>query len=214
MSAISQFISWLFMPLLMPIYALLIVMYVPSDHYFYNPFCMYLLPQESKTAILYMFILFGVAAPGLSFYLLQRSNIIQSIEMDNRKERSIPIVVMFLYCLMLYVMFVYKSGHSSIIPKYIYALPLSGVFVTFIFFFINRWKKISIHAASSGILVGFIFAYMIEHSDYHLWILSLAFIISGLVMSARLYLEKHTLQELIIGWGIGSFVTFAVNFYY
>ncbi len=210
----AQAISWIFNPLLMPIYGLLLVMYIPSDHLTYNPYCMYYLPVENKISIVYIFLLFGFAAPGLSFYLLQRRNIIQSIEMDSRKERTIPIVIMFAYCLMLYILLLYLSKGSTLLPKYLYALPLSGVLVTFVFFFLNRWKKISIHSAASGILVGFILAYIIGHVEFKLIMLAIAIVISGLVMSARLFLEKHTLTETIIGWVIGAFITFSVNYFY
>lgn len=210
----AQVISWIFNPLLMPLYGLLMVMYFPSDHITYNPYCMYYLPAENKMSILYIFLLFGFAAPGLSFYLLQRRNIIQSIEMESRKERRIPIIIMFAYCLMLYILLVYLSNGSTLLPKYIYALPLSGTVVTFIFFFLNQWKKISIHSAAAGILVGFIFAYILGHYEYTLAMLATAFIISGLVMSARLFLEKHSMQETIIGWSIGAIVTFLVNYFY
>ena len=214
MQNIAQVISWVFNPLLMPVYALLLVMYIPSDHITYNPYCMYYLPPENKMSIIYIFLLFGFAAPGLSFYLLQRRNIIQSIEMDSSKERMIPIAIMFAYCLMLYILLLYLSRGSHLLPKYLYALPLSGTIITFVFFFLNKWKKISIHSAASGILVGFIFAYILGHYEYNTAMLVIAILVSGFVMSARLLLEKHTLSETVIGWGIGLTITFLTNYFY
>ena len=49
-----------------------------------------------------------------------------------------------------------------------FSLPLSGVFVTAVFYIANYWKKISIHAAGGGILVGFILAYILIQSEYQL----------------------------------------------
>lgn len=214
MKSIFQAISWVFLPLFMPVYALLLVMYVPSNQDFiFNQDCMYLLPDEAKKALLYMFLIFCVVAPGISFNVLYRRKIIDTIEMETAKERTIPILLMFLYCLMLYVLFVVKSG-ESILPKFVYALPLSGAIVTAVYFFLNRWKKISIHGAGAGIFVGFILAYILQHEVYELWVFALTLIISGLIMTARLYLQKHTFFELVFGWLIGLIVTFLVNYFY
>ena len=214
MTEAAQIVSWVFMPLFIPVYAIFIVMYVPSDHYFFNPNCIYYLSLEGKTALIFRFLLLGVVAPGVSFYILQRMKIISSIEMETRKERTIPIVVMFFYCLLLYSYQGYEGEMSPFLPKYIYSLPLSGMLVTFVFFFLNRWKKISIHAASAGILVGFLLAFAVQHHDYQMWIIAFGFIVSGLVMSARLFLNKHTLFEVLLGWAVGSFITFIVNILY
>ncbi len=214
MEVLAKIISWVFNPLTLPIYALLLVMYVPSDHQFFEPYCIYLIPQASKIAILKMFIFFGVAAPGAVFYWMYKSKVIDSIEMNTQKERQVPIVFMFIFCAMLYSLILYFSGKTSILPQYIFSLPLSGAIVSGIFFFLNKWKKISLHAASSGIMVGFILAFILHHSHYQMWVLAIVFLVSGAVMSVRLYLKKHTLNEVVIGWCLGTFITFVTVFFY
>tara|TARA_B110000285_G_scaffold86797_1_gene99446 strand:- start:1081 stop:1725 length:645 start_codon:yes stop_codon:yes gene_type:complete len=214
MKLFANVISWVFNPLVLPIIALIIVMYVPSDHGFYNTYCFYNIHPKEKLRLLYHYSIFVGIAPALSFYFLKRNKIIQSIEMETQAERSAPIAIMFLYSLLLFGLYYYRSLLVPFYPKYFVTLPLAGVIVTFIFFFLNRWKKISIHAASCGILVGFLFSYIDGHTDYQLWIIALAFIISGLVMSSRLFLKKHSLDELVIGWAIGSFITFGIGFFF
>lgn len=214
MEVFSKVVSWVFLPLLMPIYALLLVMFVPSNQdFFYNEDCMYTIALPAKKALLYMFGIFCVVAPGISFILLQRRKVIESIEMENRKERNIPIIIMLIYCLVLYFLFLVKAN-GAIIPKFVFSLPLSGVFVTSAFFFLNKWRKVSIHAGGAGILTGFILAYILLHVEYELWMLTLSIFISGLIMTARLYLKKHTMTELVVGWFTASFLTFVVNYFY
>ena len=214
MKITAQIISWVFMPLLMPIYALLLVMFVPSNQdYLFNYDNLFIQSFAFKIALLTMFGVFCVLAPGISFLLLKRSGVISSVQMDDKKERTIPIVVMLIYCLVLYIMFVMKSK-QLIIPKFVFALPLSGVIVTAVYFVVNRWSKISIHSGAAGILTGFILAYLLTQTEYHVWVFILAILLSGLIMSARLYLEKHTFSELLIGWFIGSFITFVINYFY
>lgn len=216
MRIVSQIISWVFMPLLAPIYALLLVMFVPSNiDFMQNDQCMYAMDLQFKKAFLYMFLIFSVLAPGISFLLLKRSGMIGSLEMDERRERFVPILVMAIYCLVLFFYILYLIDANRLtVPKFIIALPLSGAVVTTLFLIANRWKKISIHSAAAGILTGFILAYILHQVEYQLGIFTVSILISGLVMSARLYLQKHTFSEVIIGWCIGSFFTFAINFLY
>ena len=214
MRVVAQITSWVFMPLFMPMYALLAAMFIPSNQdYLFNMDCLYTLGMEKKWGLIYMFFVFSVAAPGISFILLQRRKMIASIEMEERKERSLPILIMLAYCLALYLLFIVKVGPGNI-SKFVLALPLSGVCVTVVYYFLNRWKKISIHSGAAGIAAGFILAYILHHVEYQLWMLSLFVFISGLVMTARIYLEKHTLFETLLGWFTGSLITFAVNFFY
>lgn len=216
MRIFSQIISWIFMPLFMPIYALLLVMFVPSNiDFMQNDQCMYAMDIQFKKAFLYMFLIFSVLAPGISFLLLKRSGMIGSLEMDDQRERFVPILVMAIYCLVLFFYIIYLiDANRVVVPKFIVALPLSGAVVTTLFLFVNRWKKISIHAAAVGILTGFVLAYILQQIEFQLWVFTISILISGLVMSARLYLQKHTFSEVIIGWFIGSFITFAINFFY
>lgn len=214
MKILAEILSWVFLPLFMPVYGLIIAMYIPSnpDYILYED-SLYWLNDSAKTAVLYMFIIFSVIAPGLSFVILRKRNIISTIDMENQKERNIPMFIMLSYCLVLYFLFILKA-QNNILPKYIYALPLSGVFVTVIFTYINRWIKISLHAGGAGILSGFMFAYMANQMEFKFWILIAVIIASGLTISARLYLKKHTSTEVYTGWVLAFIMTFLVNFLY
>lgn len=205
------------MPLFMPMYALLLVMFVPAIEEQFLGLechdCVYLLDIQIKKALLYMFAIFCVIAPGISFLLLKRSGVINSLEMETRVERTVPIIIMFIYCLGLYFMLLYTANAANL-PKFIYALPLSGAVVTGFFIVLNQWKKISIHAAAAGILTGFILAYISVNMKFGIGMLIASILLSGIVMTARSYLQKHTMQELVIGWFTGTLLTFAVNYFY
>lgn len=214
MKIFSEIASWVFLPLLMPIYGLLITMYVPSfQDYGINDDSMFFLNDLAKEAIFYMFFIFSGIAPGLSFLILKKRNIITTIDMENRRERSIPMIIMLSYCLILYFLFIIKAP-NGVLPKYVYALPLSGVFVTAGYAMINRWIKISLHAGGAGILTGFLYAYAYGNIEYQFWILIFPIIASGITLTARLYLKKHTPLEVYTGWSIAAIVTFLVNHLY
>lgn len=214
MKIFSDIVSWVFLPLFMPVYGLLLAMYIPSNEdYILNEDSLYFLTDAAKQAILYMFFIFSVLAPGLSFLLLHKKKIISTIDMENQRERNIPMILMLSYCLVLYFLFIIKA-QDNILPKYVYALPLSGVFVTVTYTVINRWIKISLHAGGAGILTGFLLAYASAQVEFETWILIAAILASGLTLTARLYLKKHTQLEVYTGWSLAVLLTFLVNTLY
>ncbi len=212
MRIISQVVTWGFMPILMPIYALLLAMYIPSlpiDISRGNT--LYALKTEFKTAILLNYILFTVLAPIIMYLIFRRINIIKTVQLDEKQERNVPMILMSLFCLLLFYTF---NSVQFILPKYIYALCLSGGIIISILLVINMYLKVSLHATGVGILTGFTFAYVREQMIFDYRILILVIIISGIVLSSRLYLEKHTPKELVIGYFLSLIITFILNLYY
>lgn len=207
METLAKFLSWLLLPLFMPMYALIAILFIPSnDPYCFYYDCLFMLTEPAKWALIYMFSIFLVIAPGLSFIIMYRWNMISTIEMDDKSERPLPIIVMLLYSTVLYIAMLWIAPPQ--ISRFILSLPLSGALVVFVFYFLNKWKKISIHAAGAGIATGFVLAYTLLHPFYPVSVLTLFVILSGLVMSARIYLNKHTLFEVTVGWLTGVFITF------
>jgi membrane-associated phospholipid phosphatase len=193
---------------------MLIVMFVPSNQDFlFNEDSMYLLPLQNKMIVIYMFFIFSIVAPGISFVILRLMNVITTIDMESRRERLIPMILMLTYCLILYFLFMLKA-QNNMLPKYVYALPLAGVFVTASYTLINRWIKISLHGGGAGILTGFVFAYSFEQAEFKFWTLIAVVLASGLTIMARLFLRKHTPTEVYTGWSLAVVVTFLINFYY
>ena len=214
MKLLSHLLSWVFLPLFMPLFGLLIAMYVPSSpESLVSNDSLYLMVEQNKWVVLFMFFVFSTVAPGLSFVILRALNVITTIDMESKRERLITMLIMLAYCLLLYFLFLVKA-HNNILPKYVYALPLAGVFVTASFTLINRWIKISLHAGGAGILSGFIFAYSIEQAEFQFWTIIFVILASGLTIMARLFLRKHTPTEVYAGWSLAVMITFLINFYY
>ncbi|TXI85007.1 MAG: phosphatase PAP2 family protein [Crocinitomicaceae bacterium] len=214
MKQLSHLLSWIFLPLFMPLFGLLIAMYVPSSpQSLVDNDSLFLMIDQNKWVVLFMFFVFSTVAPGLSFVILRALNVITTIDMESKRERLIPMLIMLAYCLLLYFLFLVKA-HNNILPKYVYALPLAGVFVTASFTLINRWIKISLHAGGAGILSGFIFAYSMEQAEFQFWTILVVILASGLTIMARLFLRKHTPTEVYSGWSLAVLITFLINFYY
>ncbi|TNE56113.1 MAG: phosphatase PAP2 family protein [Bacteroidetes bacterium] len=210
MKVIAQIISWIFIPLIMPIYALMVVMYVPSfESSFFQYNTLYWMHPNFKLLVLSMFAIFCFLAPGISLIMLRRSKAISSIEMDDRQERNIPIIISALYCLVLGVLLWVKTP-NQMIPVAIYALPWGGFLGISIAGIINRFDKISLHALGAGMMFGFFISYYYYQAEYYFEILIFATLVCGLVMSARLYLKKHTMKQVISGFLLGFVSLFGI----
>ena len=206
-SRLAHIFSWLFLPLLMPFYGLYLSLYIPSKAVSLSSLNMYQLPEELKGQLLTIFFLFSALAPGISFYLLHKRKIISTIDIEDSKERNFPLLIMFAYCMVLFTLFIFKAP-NNILPKYFYSLPLSGAIVTAVFMFINRWIKISLHAGGAGILVGYLAIFMLENSGFPILFITIAIIATGLTLSARLFLQRHTPLEVYSGWSLALIITF------
>ena len=209
----AQIISWLFVPLLTPVFGMMLAMFFPSgEDAYYKTHNLFNLYEEQKWSILYSYFFFCTIVPTIAMLYMKNRGIISTLEVDERKERSIPILVMFMSCLGLYIMFQFLPANVNI-SKHIFSYPLAGVVTTAVLFVMTLWKKVSLHAGGVGIMTGFILAYAGIQDHFEFWIIPACILVSGLVMSARLYLHKHTLSEVTIGWFTGAIITFVVSYF-
>lgn len=211
MNKIFGVISWVFMPLTMPLIALLIVMNAPADVDF-NTYLnsLYIISTPIKRFFFNAFLLFGWVFPVLSLLILRLTKQIDSMELDNQKQRLAPLLLTGMYSLMLFIL-LFKFNTEIHLSRHLFALAGSGVIMSVIFLVINLKFKVSLHAGGVGMLLGFLFSYYLEQSLISLWPLYIVCIGGGLVIAARIGLKKHTNSELIVGFVLGFIVTFIVD---
>lgn len=196
---LSHVFSWLLLPLFMPLYGLLIAMYYPSMELNSGRINIHMIPEGIKWKLFAVFSIFSCVAPGISYVGLHKFKIISTLDMENKEERHLPLILMFIYGILLYILFVLNDP-NHVLPSYYFSLTLSGVFVTGIYMIITRYIKISMHAGGAGILCGFLFSFFQRQMDPSILWMVLSLISAGLVIGSRYYLEKHTPKELF--WGI------------
>ena len=85
-----QFITWAFMPILMPIYGLLLVMFVPSEpiHIGLNNSLFYF-PLRNKVIILIYFLVLTVIIPGL-IYIIMQIQVLLMLQIVNFLLKKLP----------------------------------------------------------------------------------------------------------------------------
>ncbi|MFM7661665.1 MAG: hypothetical protein ACKO6A_03295 [Bacteroidota bacterium] len=211
MKLIASIFSWVFIPLLIPTYCMILTLYTVSfDNFFNGTGSLWSIPNEIKYALLNLYLIFTLIAPGISLLVLRNRKMISTIDIQDRTQRFFPILLMFFYSIALFLLLFLKTKDTTI-PHFIFTFPLSGAIVSIALFAANYILKISLHAAGCGIMFGYILAYAIQQQYFEFWILFVPCIISGVTISSRLYLKKHTFEEVSHGWVISSGITFVIN---
>lgn len=169
MSSFFRVISWLFMPLTMPLLALVVVLYTPThlDFLTFNN-SLYFLDNSVKLFFFNSFSLFGWLFPVISIVIMKFTKQVDSVELDNQKQRSLPLIMSGVYAVFLIIL-LYKFNTQITLSSHLFGLAYAGVFVAVIFLIINYKFKISLHAGGVGILLGFLFSYYLEQSLLVFW---------------------------------------------
>ena len=79
MRQMANAISWIFLPLFMPIYGLLLTLYIPSQEFDISKPSMFEMEYSLKAQILFLFLVFVTIAPGVSFILMYKRGLLSSL---------------------------------------------------------------------------------------------------------------------------------------
>jgi membrane-associated phospholipid phosphatase len=204
----ASIISWVFLPLLTPIYALVVLLYLPvGGKDLYTEYNLAILNNSFKFPFLIVFFVFTFVAPSITVLMVYFRGGMKTLMMEKREERYIPAIMTNLYgvslCYLLY---------QKISPEYpgyaqIISLAAGALITVFLCTLITFKWKISLHGAGMGILSGFCFA-LFTRVDYTaaIPVFFTITLLTGLVLSARMYLKAHSLAQLFAGFGLGFFV--------
>lgn len=188
----ARLISILLHPALIPTYVFSFIFFFSTSLIAYE--------SEQKLALLAMIFLLTFVFPVLSLFIYHKLGLISSLSIATRQERILPFLTISIFYLVITYFFSVQPHIFSLIGQVMLGMTLVVVAITIVTFF----YKISVHSAGVGgavsILMGLQYLYPQEYFLYPiiLWIFLL-----GLVLSARLALEAHTFDELIVGVLVG-----------
>ena len=183
--------SYLLHPILMPVLGLVIIL--NSGIYSVE------LPGEFKNYLYLMTVLCCLVLP-LSFLpVLIYFQHVKEITIGERRERLIPL---FFTTICFYAGYFFISRFSPV--KVINLFLLSSTFVVMLMLIISLFWKISIHSAGIGGITGLIIILSLTYSVDMTIFLSAAILISGIIFTARLVLNTHTLLQLVAGYLVGA----------
>lgn len=208
MKTLQQIISWIFTPLAMPVLAMLIVFYTPSAIDFSTHMnALYFINDQAKSYLLSLFFMFSWLFPVVSLLILRYTKQVDSIELNVQSQRFVPIILSGIYAAMLAAL-LFKLNTYFYISRHLFAMATSGVLVAIACILINRFFKISMHAAGAGMLIGFLASYYSSQALLIAWPFYFAIMLGGIVISSRIYLKKHTNFELVSGFLLGLSITY------
>lgn len=182
-------ISYVFHPIFIPSMATVGYFLVTPRMYEFN----------FKVDVSITIAIFTVFIPILTFILLRRLRMIDTVFVKDVRQRKIPL---YLYVLLLFLIV------TKIISKSIFAELYDFFVATLIsailcLFFVLIRIKASMHMMGIAGLVMFLIVLSISYQLNITFALSILILMIGIVGSSRLYLKAHTISELILGFAIG-----------
>lgn len=193
---LSNVLSWVLVPLLMPLYAILICFHI-SVLQFATP----------ATKWWFSGIIFVITCviPMLMILLLKKLGLVEDIGLNGRKERLIPYIITILSfgaC----GWFMLVKGAPIWTAMFFFGGALAGV----VNMIINLWWKISAHAAAIAGIVALLVCISREplpHPHIAIWV-ACAIGLAGLLGSARVWLGRHTVMQVLAGSAVGFLCVF------
>lgn len=204
---LSRLVSSLFHPVFILNYVLILLFLV-------NPYLFSIQDNKQKGLLFISVFLLSVFFPLFTIVVMKLVGFVDSLEIKDRKERVMPLVITGVFYLWLFV----NIRQNSIVPSAFAIFVLGATIALFIAFFINNFSKISLHTVGMGGLVAMVFlirnyfSYNIFHFDagwlgrYSIsldFMLFVSIIFAGLVGTSRLHLNAHRKQDVYMGYLVG-----------
>jgi hypothetical protein len=187
----AKILSYLFHPILVPLYTLLIVLNLD----FYTAVFM---PLRSKISIAVMVSITTLILPLMAMLVLKRSGFITSLQMEERRERTIPFIITAAFY---YIAF--HSLNSLSLPSLIPLLLFGGTLAVLFTMLINFFWKISAHMVGAGGICGLFAGLSLLYGIDLLPLIIMLVILSGLTAWSRLKSESHSPAQIYAGYALG-----------
>jgi membrane-associated phospholipid phosphatase len=197
---LSKLISEILHPILVPSYFSAWVLFFSADIRFQGMLGYQLLGTIMVFTIVFpLFIIIG----------LKRLGFISSYAMENRTDRVLP----FFFMATIYATCLYTLSSVLKLNMLLYSMVLSMNLSVLTAAVISMRVKISAHIISISGVLGFLLASANNQRDGALITpFVLVLILAGGLASARLYLNKHTPFQVILGAICGFVISFACTF--
>jgi len=194
----AKIISYIFHPVFVPLYLVLFMVYV-------HPYLFAGSTAWEKTLALIQAFTMFTFFPVVTILLLKALKFIDTIYLRTQKDRIIPFIACMIWYFWLWYVWknMSKTKDPVDIPNEAVQFALATFISTIIGLMVNIKMKVSLHAISMGIMITFIlllaFSQEINSGIY----ISTAFLIAGIVCTARFIISDHTQKEVYGGLAVG-----------
>lgn len=192
----------LFHPLIIPTLGMFILFQL-------NTYVTFATTPAARQFILLIIFINTAIIPVLSFFIMKRTGYISDFKLSDRNDRILPLIVASaLFFITFYML------RQITLPSFIYFYMISATMLVFATLMVTFFWKISIHMVSLGGLTGFLIITSLLLRANMNWLITLAFLVSGITASARLILQPHKPAQVYAGYLLGVAVMMLMFFYF
>ena len=189
----ARVISMIFTPFSIPFMAFLIL-FVFSY--------LRIMPLQYKLIVLGVVYCFTILMPTLTIFLFRK---ITPEDLTERKRRYVPFILTitsYVFCLIMM--------HRLNIPWYMTGIIFASLIVMIICVIVNLKWKLSEHMAGAGAIIGGLVAFSALFGYNPVGWLCIFILVAGVLGTARIILQHHTLGEVMGGFAVGLICTLLV----
>ena len=157
-----------------------------------------IMPIQYKLIVLGVVYCFTILMPTLTIFLFRKINGFSPEDLGERKRRFMPFLLTItshVFCLVMM--------HRLNIPWYMTGIILAALIMMVICIVVNLKWKLSEHMAGVGAIVGGLVSFSALFGYNPVWWLCLFILIAGVLGTARIILQHHTLGEVLVGFAVG-----------
>ena len=157
-----------------------------------------IMPIQYKLIVLGVVYCFTILMPTLTIFLFGKINGFSPEDLGERKRRFMPFlltITSYVFCLVMM--------HRLNIPWYMTGIILAALIMMVICIVVNLKWKLSEHMAGVGAIVGGLVSFSALFGYNPVWWLCLFILIAGVLGTARIILQHHTLGEVLVGFAVG-----------
>lgn len=202
LALMAKIVSTILHPLLMPTWLLMFMLFEVG-----------VINAGFKSLLLIAVALsiFTLILPIISIYSMGRAGLIKDLSLKDKQDRVLPMFITAI-CFSLPQIFFFeelKMSRELVVVMYVMTLCVVSAGIISIFY------KISAHCISIGGMAGYVLTLAaLTHDDTLLWPSVICIALTGLVMSARMYLQAHAADQVLSGWGLGFTISSLATVYF
>ena len=190
-TVVSNLLSWVLVPLLMPVYGMMLA---------FGLSILDVAPMGMRVVFTLIVAGIDVVIPMLLIILLKKLGLIDDLGLNGRKERLIPYIITAV-CFAGTAWFMMIKGAPMWLSMFFAGGALAGV----INLVVNFWWKISAHAAGIAGVVALLIRIEkdgMPEPELMGWLVA-TIVLTGLLGSARVWLGRHTIWQVLAGYVVG-----------
>jgi hypothetical protein len=195
---LARGISYLFHPLLIPTYLLLVLLN-------FDVFVTQSVPFYYRLILAGVVFLTTFIFPLTFTLLLYRLQLISSWQLIRKEERIFPILAIAVFYYVTY--YLLKGIHFSSIFSY---YMLGATLLAVLSLVVNFYRKISLHMVAAGSFTGLFLGLSLNFGvNFNTEIFS-GILLAGIIGYARLLSDTHKPSEIYAGFGLGAIIMSAL----